>query len=103
MESTIQCLRCYKSIPIRPEMLGQTILCPSCLERVFVHDRSSPQPKQTPNTGSADQTSQPLRRETGRSKREEASPSSSPVGLIVGLAAGLAILLLVVGIAIVAF
>src|SRR5262245_52173759 len=36
MQAHIQCLRCSKAIPIGPEMVGQVILCPSCMDRVYV-------------------------------------------------------------------
>lgn len=101
--ASIQCLRCYKTIPIRPEMVGQTVLCPSCLDRVFVSDPSSPQAKQSASAGSADLTSPPPLRRTDPLRREEASPWSSSVGLIAGLAAGFALLLLLIGVAIVGF
>ena len=100
MADYCQCLRCSKRIPIRPEMIGQTILCPSCLERVYVTPASDPapeKPKPAVNTGSAEPTMSPSAETAlARLKAPAEETRSLPIGLIAGLG-GVAALVIIGG------
>ena len=97
MSLSIQCLRCYKRFPVTHEMVGQTVLCPSCMGRVYVTEgslsaakagsESSYSPIATPPLV---MSQLPLSMQSGESER------SFPIGLVAGGIAA-ALLLVVVG------
>lgn len=90
MDSHISCLRCAKRIPITKEMIGQTIVCPSCLDRVYVSAGDSAEKKQAAQQ--FDSASPAVKRgvdATAILQRNLAVPEekSSGIGLAIGVGA----------------
>src|SRR5262245_22736405 len=100
MTNFFRCQRCGKQIPIRPEIVGQTVLCPGCMERVYVTEAKEPQSTPTPVQHLVESTTQPLTNLAGHPRASEKSGSGLPVGLIA--ACGGALLLLLVCLVVVA-
>jgi DNA-directed RNA polymerase subunit RPC12/RpoP len=88
MNITCRCARCGTRIPVAAEMVGQTVLCPYCMERVYVTEASPESSETTSTAGSPppltnlDQAAEILRRH----QQAAASASEVPVGLIIGTA-----------------
>ena len=98
MSTTIQCLRCYKRIPVTQDMVGQTVLCPSCMERVYVTEGSlwtakeggeSASAKSPIATPSLTMSQRPL-------SLQHESERSFPMGLVATIGGGVALILVVV-------
>ena len=94
MESHFRCQRCGAQIPLRPELLGQVVLCPGCLERVYVTDKSQAQAKATSVTPVATAPApRPIAAATsiGTRQASEKTAPPLPIGPIVGIASAAAL------------
>src|SRR5262245_16069506 len=96
MENYVRCIRCGTRIPTRPEMSGQVVLCPGCLERVYVTEKNQAPEKPEAPTAAAS-TSLPMTSVTaGRPlAKSESGAGALPIGLIAGV--GGVVALLVIG------
>lgn len=84
METTFRCGRCGGRLPVTAEMVGQVVLCPQCLERVYVTEPS----EESVNPGLAAPSLPPAMPPPslaadilGRARRAMTPSTESPVGL----------------------
>ena len=94
MEANFQCLRCGKRIPVRPEMVGQVVLCPGCLERVYVSEARQATAEAMPVSVDSADLSRPAAATTGTRMRNEATSRALPIGMIASVGGVAAIVLI---------
>jgi hypothetical protein len=94
MDKHFLCPKCRHRIPIRPELIGQYVLCPSCLYQVYVTDLTKNEVAEKTSAPEPPDLSQPPV-VSARRGPAETGKQALPLGILVSIPLGLLLVVLI--------